>query len=108
MTAPKGLKKADGETRERVARAGGQASAAAMTAERRADRARTAAAAAHQPAALARRIVKAWPELDKDERAEVISILALLNRHRPSDADAPAHAPIEPTDNLVDQELPLT
>lgn len=39
---------------------------------------RSAAAATNAPANLARRIVKAWPELSRTERAEVRAILAPL------------------------------
>lgn len=72
---PKGMQSADADTRARVARAGGAGRAAAMTAEQRSESARTAVRAAHRPAALARRIVKAWPDLDPEERAEVLGIL---------------------------------
>jgi len=57
------------------ARAAGQARAASMTADERAESARNAANAAHRPAALARRIVKAWPALSRAERAELREIL---------------------------------
>lgn len=63
------------ETRKAVTTLGGHARAAALTADQRSDIARTASAASKKPAALARSIVKAWPELDEAERAEVKNIL---------------------------------
>jgi hypothetical protein len=57
---------------------GGRGRAEALTPEERAESARTAARSAHAPATLARRIVKAWPELSRTERAEVREILAVL------------------------------
>lgn len=50
-----------------------QADPAEITAARRAG-----AAAVNSPAALARRIVRKWPELSRAERAEVRAILASL------------------------------
>lgn len=66
---------ADAATRARVAKAGGDGRAAAMSEQEREASARTAANAAHRPATLARRIVRAWPDLSAEERAEVIGIL---------------------------------
>lgn len=63
------------ETRKAVTTLGGHARAAALTAGRRSDIARQANAASKSPAALARGIVKAWPQLDEAERAEVQMIL---------------------------------
>lgn len=65
----------DPGTRARVTSSGGHARAAALTADARASVARTGGQAAHTPASLARRIVKAWPDLDDTERAEVLGIL---------------------------------
>lgn len=63
------------DTRKAVTSAGGRGRAAAMTAQERAASARQAGRAGHSPAALARRIVKAWPDLTDTERAEVLGIL---------------------------------
>jgi len=63
------------ETRKAVTTLGGHARAEALSPDRRSDIARTANAASKSPAALARGIVKAWPELDETERAEVKTIL---------------------------------
>lgn len=71
----KGMQAADEATRSRVARSGGEGRAAAMTAGERAASAGAAGAAGHRPAALARRIVKAWSDLSDADRAEVIGIL---------------------------------
>jgi hypothetical protein len=38
--------------------------------------------AAHRPANLARRIVKAWPSLSRAERAEVAEILAAILKRK--------------------------
>lgn len=46
-----------------------------MTPDERTESARTAANAAHRPAALARRIARAWPTLDRAGRKEVRDIL---------------------------------
>lgn len=70
----------DAETRQAVTSAGGHARAAALTAEERADIARQGAARTNSPAALARRVVKAWPALSRVERAEVREILAGIMR----------------------------
>lgn len=48
-----------------------------MTAEERSASARQAGRAGHSPGALARRIVKAWPDLTDAERAEVLGILTI-------------------------------
>lgn len=80
------------DDRARVTSAGGQARAAALTAEERAAIARQGAAHTNAPAALARRIVKAWPTLDADEQAEVIAVLteALpLSRRRTKERTQP-------------------
>ena len=71
-----GMPKPDGRLTftERASRAG-QASAEALTPEERKERARKAVSAANSPAARARSIARAWPELDDDERAEVRAIL---------------------------------
>jgi hypothetical protein len=45
-------------------------------------RRRAAAAAVNSPAALARRIVKAWPGLGRTERAEIRAILEALAPRR--------------------------
>lgn len=66
------------DVRARVTSAGGHGRAVALTAEQRTEGARAAANAAHAPATLARRIVKAWPKLNRTERAEVREILAEL------------------------------
>lgn len=71
----KGMQVADAPTRARVASSGGVGRARALTTDERADSARIAALASHRPAALARRIVKAWPDLSDEERAEVLGIL---------------------------------
>jgi len=65
----------DPDTRRRVTAAGGHGRAASLTAQERAASASTAAKAAHSPAALARRVARAWPELSRAERAEVRAIL---------------------------------
>jgi len=65
----------DPDTRRRVTAAGGHGRAASLTEEERTASASTAARAAHRPAALARRIAKAWRETDRAERAEVREIL---------------------------------
>lgn len=70
----------DSDTRARVTAAGGRARAEALTPEARAASASKAARAAHSPAALARRIVKAWPDLSRAERAEVRDILRSVIR----------------------------
>lgn len=57
---------------------GGQARAAALSAEERAAIAAAGARAVNSPAGLARRIVKAWPGLSAVERAEVLAILETL------------------------------
>ena len=62
------------------ARVAGRARMASMTPEERSDVARAGAAAANRPAALARRIAKAWPELPAFERAIVLKILAPLKK----------------------------
>lgn len=68
----------DKAVRTAVARAGGLARMAkGDPAELLATR-RAAAAAINNPAALARRIVKAWPGLSRTERAEVRAILAVI------------------------------
>ncbi|MET7417687.1 hypothetical protein [Dactylosporangium sp. NPDC005555] len=54
---------------------GGRARAAALAPGERAAIAAAGARAANAPAALARRIVKAWPVLAADERDEVRAIL---------------------------------
>ena len=75
----------DPETRQAVTSLGGHARAAALTADERAAIARVGARATNAPAALARRIVKAWPTLSRSERAEVRAILApVLPRPRGS------------------------
>lgn len=65
------------DTRKAVTTAGGYGRAAAMTAEERSASARQAGRAGHSPGALARRIVKAWPDLTDAERAEVLGILTI-------------------------------
>lgn len=70
----------DPETRQRVTSAGGHARAEALSPERRSEIGRSAAAAINSPAALARRIIKAWPSLSRAERAEVRGILAPIMR----------------------------
>lgn len=65
----------DKDTRARVTSAGGHGRARALTPDQRTASASSAARAAHSPAALARRIVKAWPDLSPAERAEVRAIL---------------------------------
>lgn len=64
------------EDMRRLAPAGGRARAAAMSAEERAKMTRAGAAAINSPAGLARRIIKAWPSLSDEQRAEVDEILA--------------------------------
>lgn len=64
------------EDMRQLASVGGRARAASMTAEDRAKMTRAGAAAINSPAGLARRIVKAWPTLDVNQRAEVDTILA--------------------------------
>jgi hypothetical protein len=65
--------------------AGGNARAAKLAPDRRATIARSGAAAVNSPAALARRIVRAWPLLTRAERTEVRAILAAVApRSRPS------------------------
>jgi hypothetical protein len=49
----------------------GRARQASMTPAQRTEAGRAAAAAAHRPDALARRIVRMWPGLADDERDEV-------------------------------------
>lgn len=61
-------------TTERASTAG-KASAEALTPDERKERARKAVSVSNSPAARARSIVRAWPELDDDERAEVRAIL---------------------------------
>lgn len=75
----------DGATRARVTRTGGQARAAALSPDERAASASAAGRAGHAPAALARRIVKAWPALAADERAEVRAILLEVTAAAPHD-----------------------
>jgi hypothetical protein len=65
----------DKQTRTRVAAAGGHGRAAALTGDQRSAISATGARAMHTPTALARRIVKYWPDLSDAERAEVIGIL---------------------------------
>lgn len=73
--AKRGMGSADPETRTRVGKAGGAGRAAALTAAERAASARAAARVANAPPALARRIVRAWPDLSAEDQAEVIGIL---------------------------------
>lgn len=73
-----GMASYDKDVRTAAARAGGLARIAkGDPAELLATR-RAAAAAINHPAALARRIVKAWPTLSRAERAEVRAILAAI------------------------------
>lgn len=67
------------ETRKAVTSAGGRRRAEALSASQRATIAAQGARAVNSPAGLARRIVKAWPVLSEDERAEVRAILAQLD-----------------------------
>lgn len=64
------------EDRQAVTSAGGRARVAALTPEQRAELGRAGAARTNSAAGLARRIVKAWPSLNRAERAEVRAILA--------------------------------
>ena len=57
------------------ARAAGQARAASMTADERAESARNAANAAHSVVASARKIAGKWDEATEDERREARRIL---------------------------------
>lgn len=70
----------DRETRQAVTAAGGRGRAAALSPDERAAIAAAGARAVNSPAGLARRIVKAWPGLSADERAEVRAILAEVLR----------------------------
>lgn len=66
-------------TRQERASAGGHGRAATLTDTQRTESASRAAAAAHRPEVLARRIVKAWPTLSDAERGLVRAILAELD-----------------------------
>src|SRR5689334_11188185 len=68
----------DPDTRRRVTSAGGHGRAVKLTPEQRAASAAAAARAMHSPASLANRIVRAWPDLSRAERAEVRQILATI------------------------------
>jgi len=68
------------ETRRAVASAGGRARVDALTPEQATELGRAGAARANAPAALARRIARRWPELTREERAEVRAILRPLLR----------------------------
>lgn len=63
------------EKRRERASAGGRAVSAMLTPEERRERARRAVAVANSPAGRARSIVRAWPTLSRAERAEVREIL---------------------------------
>jgi hypothetical protein len=65
------------EDRARVTALGGRARGP-LAADTQAAISRAGAAAVNSPAGLARRIVKAWPGLSEQERAEVRGILAEL------------------------------
>jgi hypothetical protein len=82
----RGMQSADVQTRARVASSGGRGRAAALTADERASGAAAAGRAGHAPAAMARRIVKAWPTLSDEERGEVLGVLTagLPLRRRPN------------------------
>lgn len=67
------------ETRKAVTSAGGRGRAEALSASERAAIASQGARAANSPVGLARRIVKAWPGLNEEERVEVREILARLD-----------------------------
>lgn len=67
----------DPDVRKAIAAKMGRASMAGDPEELR-QRRQAAAAAVNSPAALARRIIKAWPGLGRAERAEVRAILAEL------------------------------
>jgi hypothetical protein len=54
---------------------GGQARAEALSPDERVEIAKAGARAAHSPARMAQRIVKAWSSLSRAERAEVRGIL---------------------------------
>jgi hypothetical protein len=78
------------EDRQAVTSAGGRARVEALTPDERAELGRAGAAAVNSAAGLARRIVKAWPELTRAERAEVRAILApLAERPRTRPIGAP-------------------
>ena len=85
----KGMAATDPETRARVTAAGGRARAEAMTAEQRASVAGAAGAAGHRPVALARRIVKAWPNLTEAERDELRGVLAVVWEESPEMEPSP-------------------
>lgn len=68
----------DPHVRVDVARLGGLARVANADPAELTQARRAGAAAVNSPAALARRIVKAWPELDRAGRAEVRAILAAI------------------------------
>lgn len=65
----------DPAKRRAVAASGGRARGTVATAEEISEIGRRGAAAAHSPAAQARRIVRNWPSWTPTERAEVRAIL---------------------------------
>lgn len=68
----------DPRVRKTVASSGGRARMAAADPDELRRTRQAAAAAVNSPAALARRIVKAWPELGRAEKSEVREILAAI------------------------------
>jgi hypothetical protein len=87
------------ETRAVVTSAGGRGRAA-LPAEQLSQINRAGAAAINSAAGLARRIVKRWPELTEDERAEVLDVLVggglPLSRRGFHDYDADPSGNFEP------------
>jgi hypothetical protein len=65
----------DTDTRARVSADGGVGRAAKLSPQRRAEIARAAAKERFAPRRLAEGIVRAWPDLDDEERAEVLDVL---------------------------------
>lgn len=68
----------DPDVRTEVARRAGSARWVGVDPDEARAARQAAAAATNAPAALARRIVKAWPGLRKAERVEVLHILAAI------------------------------
>lgn len=77
MVGRQGMASADAATRSRVASSGGAARGAALSPDERTALARSAANAAHTPAAVARRLVRMYRGLPDGDarRAEVLDIL---------------------------------
>jgi hypothetical protein len=102
------MQSADDATRTRVARAGGDGRAAALTPAERSASAAQAGAAGHRPAALARRIVKAWPDLVAEERAEVLAVLRIIQPRRTMIATQLHVLPADGLDAISGASQPLS